>query len=210
MHRTYRWLLITFAAIGLTADQTSKYGVFRWLYKDGQFAESYGNSYDVVPNWFKLISQFDPDMPLCECGFSGLQTWSAPVMPRVNHGALFGMGGSKKGTANGFFAGVSVAAAIAILVWGLRRNTARDPWLMATLGLILAGTVGNLYDRLVFNGVRDFLYFYRIDWPVFNVADCCLVVGAALLLFQAVFITPRTEVKSEDHQEAAIPAAPKV
>jgi len=210
MHRTYRWLLITFAAIGLTADQTSKYGVFRWLYKDGQFAESYGNSYDVVPNWFKLISQFDPDMPLCECGFTGLQTWSAPVMPRVNHGALFGMGGSKKGTANGFFAGVSVAAAIAILVWGLRRNTARDPWLMATLGLILAGTVGNLYDRLVFNGVRDFLYFYRIDWPVFNVADCCLVVGAGLLLFQAVFITPRAEVKSEDHQEAAIPAAPKV
>ncbi|HEV3440179.1 MAG TPA: signal peptidase II [Gemmata sp.] len=210
MHRTYRWLLITFAAIGLTADQTSKYGVFRWLYKDGQFAESYGNSYDVVPNWFKLISQFDPDMPLCECGFSGLQTWSAPVMPRVNHGALFGMGGSKKGTANGFFAGVSVAAAIAILVWGLRRNTARDPWLMATLGLILAGTVGNLYDRLVFNGVRDFLYFYRIDWPVFNVADCCLVVGAGLLLFQAVFITPRAEVKSEDHQEAAIPAAPKL
>ncbi len=210
MHRTYRWLLITFAAIGLTADQTSKYGVFRWLYKDGQFAESYGNSYDVVPNWFKLISQFDPDMPLCECGGAGLQTWSAPVMPRVNHGALFGMGGSKKGTANGFFAGVSVAAAIAILVWGLRRNTARDPWLMATLGLILAGTVGNLYDRLVFNGVRDFLYFYRIDWPVFNVADCCLVVGAGLLLFQAVFITPRAEVKSEDHQEAAIPATPKV
>jgi signal peptidase II len=210
MHRTYRWLLITFAAIGLTADQTSKYGVFRWLYKDGQFAESYGNSYDVVPNWFKLISQFDPDVPLCECGFAGFQTWSAPVMPRVNHGALFGMGGSKKGTANGFFAGVSVAAAIAILVWGLRRNTARDPWLMATLGLILAGTVGNLYDRLVFNGVRDFLYFYRIDWPVFNVADCCLVVGAGLLLFQAVFITPRAEVKSEDHQEAAIPAAPKL
>jgi lipoprotein signal peptidase len=45
---------------------------------------------------------------------------------------------------------------------------------------------------------------------VFNVADCCLVVGAGLLLFQAVFITPRAEVKSEDHQEAAIPAAPKL
>jgi signal peptidase II len=210
MHRTYRWLLITFAAIGLTADQTSKYGVFRWLYKDGQYAESYGNSHEVVPGWFKLIAQFDPDSPRCECGFADLQTWSAPVMPRVNHGALFGMGGSKKGTANGFFAGVSVVAALAIVVWGLRRNTARDPWLMATLGLILAGTVGNLYDRLVFNGVRDFLYFYRIDWPVFNVADCCLVVGAGLLLFQAVFITPRVEVKSEDHQEAAIPATPKV
>jgi signal peptidase II len=210
MHRSYRWLLIAFAAVGLLADQATKYGVFRWLYNNGQYTESYGNSYEVVPGWFKLIAQFDPEMPLCDCGFSSLQTWSAPVMPRVNHGALFGMGGSKKGMANGFFALVSVVAAIAILVWGLRRSTARDAWLMATLGLILAGTVGNLYDRLVFNGVRDFLYFYRIDWPVFNVADCCLVVGAGLLLFQAVFIAPRNESTSENQQEAAIPAAPKV
>ena len=62
-----------------------------------------------------------------------------------------------------------------------------EKWLMAALGLILGGTVGNLYDRLVFNGVRDFLYFYYIEWPVFNFADCCLVVGAGLLLVQAIF-----------------------
>ena len=36
-------------------------------------------------------------------------------------------------------------------------------------------------------GVRDFLYFYWFDFPVFNVADSCLVVGAALLLIQAFF-----------------------
>jgi len=53
------------------------------------------------------------------------------------------------------------------------------------LGLILAGTLGNLYDRVVFNGVRDFLYFHLIEWPVFNIADCCLVCGAFLLLAQA-------------------------
>ena len=102
-----------------------------------------------------------------------------------------------------------VVAAIAILVWGLRRSTAREPWLMGALGLILAGTVGNLYDRLVFNGVRDFLYFYLIDWPVFNVADCCLVVGAGLLLFQAIFIAPRVPQQAEEKAEAAIPAVPK-
>ena len=33
--RTYRWLLITLAVVGLSADQVSKYGVFRWLYKGG-------------------------------------------------------------------------------------------------------------------------------------------------------------------------------
>jgi lipoprotein signal peptidase len=54
------------------------------------------------------------------------------------------------------------------------------------LGLILAGTLGNLYDRILFNGVRDFFHWdYLYNWPVFNVADCCLVVGAGLLLVQA-------------------------
>jgi signal peptidase II len=208
--RTYRWLLITLAVLGLAADQASKYGVFRWLYRGGQYEDVSGNSYDVVPGWFKLIAQFDPQTPLCDCGFDKLQTWSAPVMPRVNHGALFGMGGAQKGNANGFFAAVSAAAAVAIVVWGMRRNTAREKWLMAALGLILAGTVGNLYDRLVFNGVRDFLYFYKIEWPVFNVADCCLVVGAGLLLTQALFGPPHhAEQTASSTDEPTSPEGPK-
>ncbi|MDB5311988.1 MAG: lspA [Gemmataceae bacterium] len=188
--RSYRWLLITLAVVGLGIDQTSKYGVFRWLYNGGGFSEASGNSCDVVPGWFQLIAQFDPTVPTCDCGFKALQTWSAPVMPRVNHGALWGIGGSQKGTANWFFAGVSLVAAAAILVWGTRRGPARERWLSAALGLILGGTVGNLYDRVVFGGVRDFLHFYYINWPVFNFADCCLVVGAGLLLLQAVFVSP--------------------
>ena len=208
--RTYRWLLITLAVLGFTVDQASKYGVFKWLYNNGQFAEPAGNSYPVVDGWFKLIAQFDSQAPLCDCGFDRLQTWSAPVMPRVNHGALFGMGQEKKGTANGFFAVVSVLAAVAILVWGMRRATAREKWLMAALGLILGGTVGNLYDRLVFNGVRDFMYFYYIEWPVFNFADCLLVVGAGLLLVQAIFAPPQADEKpGSSTDEPVIPEEPK-
>ena len=184
--RSFRWLLISLAVLGLAADQASKYGVFRWLYNDNDPSV---NSVEVVEGWFKLIAQYDPTTPICDCGFSALQTWSAPVMPRVNHGALFGMGGSQRGMANWFFAGVSVMAAVGILIWGTRRGPARERWLSAALGLILGGTVGNLYDRIVFGGVRDFLYFYKIEWPVFNIADCCLVVGAALLMVQAMFVT---------------------
>jgi lipoprotein signal peptidase len=209
--RTYRWLLVFLAVLGLSLDQASKYSVFRWLYNDGQFNDpsQTGNEYGIVPGWFKLIAQFDPHTPPCNCWYSGLQTWSAPVMPRVNHGALFGIGQNHKGLANGIFAAVSVAAAIAIVVWGTRRNTAREKGLMAALGLILGGTVGNLYDRLIFGGVRDFLYFYRVEWPVFNVADCCLVVGAALLLIQAVFVTHTAEESSASAIEQAVPEAPK-
>jgi lipoprotein signal peptidase len=189
-NRSYRWLFVSLAVIGLSTDLISKYGVFRWLYRGGELTHGVGNQVEVVPGWFRLIAQFDHDTPTCDCSLSILQTWSAPVMPRVNHGALFGLGQSRKGLANGFFAVVSALAAIAILVWGTRRSTAHEKGLMAALGLILGGTIGNFYDRVVFGGVRDFLYFYKIEWPVFNIADCCLVVGAGLLLVQAIFVTP--------------------
>ena|SRR5262245_21485999 len=211
--RTYRCLFLCLALFGLTADQASKYGVFRWLYNGGVFEDKggIGNSRQVVPGWFELMAQFDPatPAPTCDCGFGFLQTANAPLMPRVNHGALFGLGQGKKGVANGFFATVSVIAAIAIVIWAMRRHTARERGLMAALGLILGGTLGNLYDRLVFGGVRDFLHFYYIEWPVFNVADCCLVVGAALLLIQAVFVAPAPEQPTDNAEEAAVPEGPK-
>jgi signal peptidase II len=209
--RTYRWLLISLAVIGLTADQVSKYGMFKWLYKDGRLAAHAGNEYDVVPGWFKFIAQFDTATPTSPTpAVNALQTWSAPMMPRVNHGALFGIGGEQKGLANGLFALVSVAAAVAIVVWGTRRHTARERGLMVALGLILGGTIGNLYDRLVFGGVRDFLYFYKIEWPVFNVADCCLVVGAGLLLVQAIFAPPpAVEKPAGVANEAAVTEVPQ-
>ena len=202
--RNYRWLLVSLAFIGLTADQASKYGVFRSLYNDGV-----GGTIDVVPGWFRLIAQFDPSAGHCGCGFSCLQTWSGETMPHVNRGALFGLGNSEGGLANWFFAGISFVAAIAIVAWGTRKGPAKEKWLSAALGLILGGTVGNLYDRLVFHGVRDFLYFYKIEWPVFNVADCCLVVGAGLLLLQAVFAPPPTEEAPTSDDEPVIPAPSK-
>ena len=89
--------------------------------------------------------------------------------------------------ANYIFAGVSLLAAAAIIWWSVRPSAARDKILCFSLGLILAGTLGNLYDRMVFHGVRDFLYFHWFEWPVFNIADCCLVCGVIVLTLQALF-----------------------
>jgi lipoprotein signal peptidase len=201
--RTFRRLFIILAVVGLTTDQASKYGVFRLLYHDGR-----GGEQEVVTGWFKLVTQFDPAIPKPEGWTAPLQTWSGEAQPRVNYGALFGLGTEHKALANRVFAGISLAAAVAIIVWMTRRQPAEDRLLSAALGLILGGTLGNLYDRLVFGGVRDFLYFYYIDWPVFNVADCCLVCGAGLLLLQA-FLVPAKDGQPAAEQPAVEVAGAK-
>ena len=183
--RSYRWLFVTLALTGVTVDLVSKYVVFRSLYNPTLVGER-----EVIPGCFNLHVDFRSGAEQCDCYFTKL---TGPVPPRVNHGALFGLGSEHTRLANTFFAGVSVLAAIAIGVWGTRASTRRDFVLSAALGLILGGTLGNLFDRIVFGGVRDFLYFYLIDWPVFNFADCCLVVGAGLLLFHALFIHQETK-----------------
>jgi len=181
--RSYRGLLWTLALLGLLLDQTSKYVVFHRLYNDGQ-----GGRYVVIPGGFEILAQYTEQRDNGESPLAPLRTVSGEAIPRVNHGALFGMDGGLGMSANTVFAIISLLAASAIIYWSTQRNLARDWTLCAALGLILAGTLGNLYDRTVFNGVRDFIYWHyqdKFDWPVFNIADCCLVVGAGLLLLQA-------------------------
>jgi signal peptidase II len=129
-------------------------------------------------------------------------------VPHVNQGALFGFLRDHKELANGGFAVISLLAAAAIIYWSTHRNTARDRWLCCALGLILAGTLGNFYDRIVFNGVRDFLHWnYRFDWPVFNIADCCLVCGACLLLLQAFATQPTKEGPNAESATNGVPTS---
>jgi signal peptidase II len=57
------------------------------------------------------------------------------------------------------------------------------------LSLILGGAVGNLWDRVASGRVVDFLLFYyrQYQWPVFNLADSAIVVGAGLLVIEILF-----------------------
>lgn len=119
----------------------------------------------------------------------------------LNEGALFGMG-QGLGLA---FAGVSVLAIAGILAMMSRRTTRDDPLLVTSLGLIVGGILGNLYDRLGLPGlawhapaervgqpvraVRDWIHFTLpgvIDWPIFNLADTWLVIGAGLILLMSL------------------------
>lgn len=103
-----------------------------------------------------------------------------PVLPFFefsyveNTGAAFGMGHGS----NGFFIAVS-AVLIGVLFRLLRRWPKDDLWLQAGGTLVLTGAVANLYDRVAYRFVVDFLYLHH--WPVFNVADSCITVGAVML-----------------------------
>ncbi|MEO0512963.1 MAG: signal peptidase II [Planctomycetota bacterium] len=105
----------------------------------------------------------------------------------LNPGAVFGIGAGKRVL---FIVVTSVAVIAGVWVF-LKWTTARDRLAHACLGLVLAGGLGNLYDRLVFGCVRDFLHplpgvrvaGYEI-WPyVSNVADAFLIVGVAGLMW---------------------------
>ncbi|MCX5697793.1 MAG: signal peptidase II [Candidatus Omnitrophica bacterium] len=68
--------------------------------------------------------------------------------------------------------------AIVLIYLNLKKSKACS-WYNISLGLILSGAIGNFLDRIIFGYVIDFLDF-RI-WPVFNVADSAITVGAVLL-----------------------------
>lgn len=92
-----------------------------------------------------------------------------------------------KGIAFGLFQGVGVFfAPVAILIAGAaalysyRHRT--EPWpAHVGLALLASGAIGNLIDRVWLGKVTDMFWLRAIDFPVFNVADSCITVGAVLL-----------------------------
>src|SRR6202162_1322709 len=75
---------------------------------------------------------------------------------------------------------------VSVLLW---KQTRALTITGAALALILGGAVGNLWDRVASGRVVDFLLFYvkQYQWPVFNLADSAIVVGAALLVIEILF-----------------------
>ena len=92
-----------------------------------------------------------------------------------NTGAAFGL-------LHGRTAVLSLVSVILLLVLFLYRRYFFNIGLWGKIGLtlIIAGAVGNLFDRLVFGYVIDFIDL--VFWPVFNIADSAIVAGACLLI----------------------------
>jgi signal peptidase II len=75
---------------------------------------------------------------------------------------------------------------VSVLLWKQKRALSITG---IALSLILGGAVGNLWDRIASGRVVDFLLVYvkQYQWPVFNLADSAIVIGAGLLVLEILF-----------------------
>lgn len=104
-----------------------------------------------------------------------------------NRGAAFSLLSEAGGWQYWLLSGIALVVSVAIVVV-LRRLPRTEFWQGLGLALVLGGAIGNLGDRLRFGYVVDFIQVHYQDfyWPVFNIADSAITVGAALLILDAL------------------------
>jgi len=108
-----------------------------------------------------------------------------------NPGIAFGM--LNNGNVKWLLVAISVAA-IMVVVYYMRRTPISNTLLLWSLALLAAGICGNLIDRVRLGRVIDFILLYYRDyqWPVFNIADTAITIGAALMAIE-LFLAPQAE-----------------
>jgi signal peptidase II len=158
-----------------------------------------GASFDLVTKTLIFSRIGEPPAPSVSIvsGIIELQTSHNP-------GALWGFGRSLPYSSQ-IFAALSILAGLAICYWLFIRGAAASLSLTIALGLIMAGALGNCYDRLVLGHVRDFVHLHvdsvGFDCAIFNFADNMLIAGAIVL----VLFTLRPD--SADSTDAPLAAA---
>jgi signal peptidase II len=103
-----------------------------------------------------------------------------------NPGAAFSFLADQDGWQRWFFTIIAAVASVVFLVW-LAKTPKSNALLSIALAFMLSGALGNLIDRALFGYVIDMLDFHIAGkhWPVFNIADSAIFIGAALMIFDS-------------------------
>jgi len=112
-------------------------------------------------------------------GFVGFRT-------SANYGSLFGL---FQGA--GWFLIPASFVALAVIIWIVHFRKRRiDNLTFWVLALLAGGVMGNLYDRIVYGFVRDFIGLHAgsFTWPYFNLADAYITVGIVILAVRSLFV----------------------
>ncbi|MEG2338027.1 MAG: signal peptidase II [Clostridium sp.] len=102
-----------------------------------------------------------------------------------NRGAAFGMFQNNKF----ILVGLTSLVIIGLIIF-LYKEKRLTKTLKISIILIIGGAIGNLIDRVFLGYVIDYFHFYItdiFDWPVFNIADICVVIGTGLMAISILF-----------------------
>jgi signal peptidase II len=189
-----RFLLTTI--VGLSVDLWTKHEAFIRL-AAGQPYQDLGR--DGNTHWFV---NSDPGL-IASDGYRVIPGL-LHLKVTVNEGAVFGFGQGLRWV----FLAISVAA-ILFLTY-LFTTSGRQRFYQFILGLLLAGVLGNMYDRFRFGYVRDMIYGLP-RWPhlfpwIFNVADVMLCVGVGLIFIYSLFHMRTAVAKASDSVVPPMPS----
>lgn len=102
-----------------------------------------------------------------------------------NTGAAFGI--FSKSTTFLIISSVVIVIALMLIDISLKIN---GKMYSIGFGLIIAGAIGNFVDRIWLGYVRDFIMFdFWHSFPIFNFADCCIVIGAVMICVHFIFLS---------------------
>ena len=127
-----------------------------------------------------------------------------PIIKEVFHLTYL----ENKGAGFGVFANhthllsiASIVIVAAVLAYVLVKRP-KDKLLNLSLMFMIGGAVGNLIDRVTLGYVVDFLDFRLINFPIFNVADCFITVGAVMLAVYIIFFSEKKEQADGDYKSS--------
>lgn len=134
-----------------------------------------------------------------------MQVKTLPIISEVFHLTYVENSGAGFGIFQDFTWLLAVFSAVvaAILIGYVLWKKPKHPCLITALTFLCGGALGNLIDRVRLGYVVDFLDFTLIDFPVFNVADCFVTVGAVLLAVYIVWFAEdgKTKEKTENAED---------
>lgn len=114
------------------------------------------------------------------------------IVKAWNTGVSFSMF-SGNGTIGSIILSIVALGIVACLFYWLKKE--KSTFLQIAIGLIIGGALGNLIDRIRFGAVFDFLDFSisGYHWPAFNIADSAICIGAAMIIYDNIFIKKRSK-----------------
>ena len=171
-------LLIITALVVLVLDQASKYGIFYGFVVDRLGYQGAANDLAALKTFLSgatKINSIPQDGNFIVISFT------------ANDAALFGIGNGNEWAVR-LLSALTAVFLVLLLFFAIRTAKKQNKLDAIIFGLIIGGSIGNLYDRILLGYVRDMIYVKIIDFPIFNIADSAICIAIGLLIIEALFI----------------------